>query len=133
MVKCKKLLSMVLAVGMLTSMSTSVFARQIREFDDVRAYVGSETQVSSMALTKSNNSNAVFNYSGGNSSGDRSLVTAVIRNSNNASRGSCSAEKGNRKSFSTSAQAGYSYDLTVSKTLNGSSILVTGSWSPDSY
>ena len=60
MVKCKKLLSMVLAVGMLTSMSTSVFARQIREFDDVRAYVGSETQVSSMALTKSNNSNAVF-------------------------------------------------------------------------
>lgn len=59
------------------------------------------------------------------------MVTAVIRNSNGSNRGSCSATKGQRKVFSTSASKNYEYDLYVSKTYSGSSILVTGSWSPD--
>ena len=117
-----------LAVGM-TGMTAS--ARQIREFSDIRAYVGSETKVSSYPLTKSGSGDAVFNYSGGNASGDNSMVTAVIRNSNGSNRGSCSATKGQRKVFSTSASKNYEYDLYVAKTYSGSSILVSGSWSPD--
>ena len=87
--------------------------------------------VSSNPLTKTGSGKAVFNYSGGNASGDNSMVTAVIRNSNKSNRGSCSATKGTRKTFSTSASKGYSYDLYVAKTYSGSSILVSGSWSPD--
>ena len=130
--KIKKTIASLLICGaVMGSMGVTASARYIREFANISAVVGTDTKVSNNPLMKCGSTNAVFNYSGGNSSGDSSLVTATIRNSDNAYRGSCSADKGERKVFSTSASINYYYDLYVSKTYSGSSILVSGSWSPD--
>jgi len=127
----KTIASLLTCSVIMGNVGISASARQIREFSNISASVGTERKVSSVPLTKSGSTDAVFNYSGGSASGDNSMVTATVRNSNKAYRGSCSAIRGIRKTFTTTATAGYEYDLYLTKTYSGSSILVTGSWSPD--
>jgi len=134
MKKFKKIVAVLLAVAVIGS--GALVTAQAREIGELNGFkvtyssLGTE-RYTSYCIKAVTNRSAVVNLEKDNTS---NWITATVRNSDNASRGSVVIKEGTRKTFACSGTKNYQYKLGLKKTYSsGSTTYLYGSWSPDSY
>ncbi len=122
---------------MLTLLAIPASARDIGSIYNFTVYYETTDvgeKYTSYCYKEYTNRSAVINLQETTANGK--YITAIMRNSDGAPRGSTYLQVGTRKVFASTGQAGYKYRLGLRKTYNtdgGLTATLYGSWCPDSY